>query len=448
MMRTTKRMMAVLLATLMLLGMTASLALAQGGDKVPLNILWRVKRSGTNDRMTSNNWNEAKNYTFEGATYYIPSYLTGASPLYRLIYSWDHMDSMTSGEGGYTTEGPLGYPYSSQVTGTEQIVRKWNTSNGDHALGPNWESLTGYTNESPGTAYAYPRYLNANYSLLSLTAGGVTAKSNLVCGGAIWEWTWNSVQFVNDKDYGREMQSAVFFLDGNSVQCNPTEAGDEWTATSTYGRRHGSPCYALYNNGSVQTSRSIPLEWLPQDHSGGEDTPVLWEDMRLGKDLTLNFNSMGAVARYTTYFYTPTDMTSTHIEVPTMYMRAAFNYFYNYDAVSQTLTRVYPGSGGSNPVLSTPSYGGVIISNSTGTQAVGCYGVAPASGGSATFFGLWDFSSQGGTGQYDSGCTKWSMVYGPTSISAGEHTYNAYICTGTLSSVQTYMNSLYSQGVY
>ena len=396
-----KRTLSILLAGLTLLSLSAGIALAgRGGDKIPLNILWRVSRAGTNDRMDSATWSEIASYTFEGATYYVPAGLvSGTQALYREYYSFDRMPSTVLGEGGYTTEGPIGYPFASAVAGTEPMRRKYNTTTGDHCLGPNWEALSGYTNENPGTAvYGYPRYLNANTSLLSLSAGGVTMSSNIVAGGAVWDWTWNGVQFVNDKDYGRQLQAAVFFKDESNVQCNPTEAGDEWTAQTTYGQRHGSPLISLYNSGNTQSSRCVPLEWLAQDHGGGQYQPVIWKQMILGKDVELNYNGMGPVAKYTTYFYTPTDLPSADIECPTMYLRAEFNYFYTYDAAAKTLKRVYPGTGGADPVLFYVNYGGVIISNPAGTQATACYGVSSSLGGSATLFGLWDFSSQGGTG--------------------------------------------------
>ena len=38
----------------------------------------------------------------------------------------------------------------------------------------------------------------------------MTVKSNLAVGCALWEWWWNGIQFVNDYDYGRQMQVAMY----------------------------------------------------------------------------------------------------------------------------------------------------------------------------------------------------------------------------------------------
>ena len=83
--------------------------------------------------------------------------------------------------------------------------------------------------QAPGSAVALKRMENApkpvRKSLLSLTAGGVTVKSNPAAGGTVWSWVWDGIEFINNWDFGREMQSALF--PGDAEGSNPTEAGDD-----------------------------------------------------------------------------------------------------------------------------------------------------------------------------------------------------------------------------
>src|SRR5579862_2842211 len=109
-------------------------------------------------------------------------------------------------------------------------------------------------------------------SLLSLTAGGVTVKSNPAAGGSVWSWVWNGIEFINTWDFGREMQAALFTSD--AMHSNPTEAGD------TYSRRAdriGSPVDSLSNRGNTQSSRAMPLEFNPQNFGGAAGEPVVWK---------------------------------------------------------------------------------------------------------------------------------------------------------------------------
>jgi len=89
------------------------------------------------------------------------------------------------------------------------------------------ESLSGYVPQAL-PAYGYPRYGNQAEVLLDLKAGGVTVESNAVAGGSVWRWFWNGMQFINHRDYGRQIQNAFYYLDptGNLNNYNPNEAGD------------------------------------------------------------------------------------------------------------------------------------------------------------------------------------------------------------------------------
>ena len=90
-------------------------------NPVVLNNLWRI--SFGSDYATTAGPAEMQQHASSGLLYYVPS--TPADPtgqqvqtLFRLLSPGgsDHMDSTIAGEGGYTTEGPLGYPWVAPST--------------------------------------------------------------------------------------------------------------------------------------------------------------------------------------------------------------------------------------------------------------------------------------------------------------------------------------------
>jgi hypothetical protein len=413
-------------------------------ETTSLNILWRLVPGG--HYMTSNSPNERNALPSNGAIFYVPSNnIFGTAPLYRLYLSpiGDHMDSLYPGEGGYYTEGILGYPYTTPdaLPGLHQFIRVDDGTYPYHATRSDTDSIPGYGNASGLSAWGFARPNTATLSLLSLSAGGVTIESNGVAGGALWTWTWNGTQFINTDDCGREIQSSVFYPTSSGTQ-NPTEAGDQFTSSNLLGeQRHYSIVTALSNSGSTQTSQSIPLDFNPQSFGGSQDHPAMYPGLRIGKQITLNYHNLGAVAQYVTTFHTPVNLQNAQIEIPTGYLQKNFNRYFTYDAYSQSLTEVT----GSLSSCSTDhnygftpasGYGGVIISDASGNNAMGVYGITTPMGGSVSYFALWNITCQN--------TSKWNAVFGPGTIPAGDNVYASWIMTGTLAYVQTLMNALYS----
>ncbi len=272
----------------------------------------------------------------------------------------------------------------------------------------------------------------------------MTIQSNAVAGGSLWSWVYNGTEFVNHYDYGREIQSDLFY--GSS---NPTEAGDKNSKpTRIVEDRHGSPNILLQNNGLIQSSRTIPLEWEPLNTGGTIDNPVLYKDITVGKNITLNWSNLGPVALYQTYLSLPVSVADAQLEVPTGYLNGNFNRYYQYDAVADSLVQVFPLSACSinRNIPFYPTYGGVIIADSSGTHAMGVFGSKPSVGGSVSYFTLWNFPCGPGAGttSADGNTSKWDAVYGPATIPAGVTTYNSWIVSGTLAEVEQRMHSVYS----
>jgi len=204
----------------------------------------------------------------------------------------------------------------------------------------------------------------------------------------------------------------------------------------------GSPTLNNQNSGSTQITFAIPLEWYPDPFGGGSTHPVIYPGILLGKYITLNYNNMGPVALYETVVYSDTAIPfPTHIEMPTGYMPATFNRYYRYDAQSETLTEVFPADcGGAGGWMAGSGYGGVIISETDGSAAMGVYGASTNNGGSVFVFSLYDLRSCGAT-------SKWNADAGfDGGFPAGSVTLRSYVASGTLNDVKTYMRQLYLSG--
>jgi hypothetical protein len=416
-----------------------------------LNPLYRVKIGGV-DSMTSASWSEQSNFPSDGLMFYAPgNNPAGTVPLYRLNQPSipDHMDSGAPGEGGYNTDGVLAWPWTSPNTvfGLSPIARVFNGQ--DHAIIRPGESLPGYNTTEGFGLWGYARYGNTAESLLTLTAGGVTIQSNAVAGGSLWNWTQRGTQYVNHPDFGREIQSALFYFGNNPTQ-NPTEAGDIYSTPGIApAHRHGSPLLVFQNSGNTQSTRAVPLEFTPDAFGGSPDQPVIYTGMWLGKDITLNYAGLGAVAQYTTVLFLPSALPNSSLEFPSGYLAPSFQRYYDYDAATATeRTAPVPACNGSLPSFKFPDdspysysgYGGVIIADTTGANAMGIYAVLKNVGGPASYFRLYDLHCVGGPS------AKWNVVT-EQAFSAGQTTYNSWIASGTLAEVESAMRQLYAMGV-
>jgi len=425
-----------------------------------LTPLWRVLVSG-NDYMTTASLTERAPYPSEGAYAYVPiASSANTVPMYRLsetsLVPPDHRDSSGPGTGIYSTNGILGYPFASAATGLSQLINVSNSH--DNATLNEGESKSGYSSRSPMPLWGYPRYNNNPTVLVPITSrsgtGALTFASNSVAGGAIWSWKWSGTEFVNTVDYGREIQAAIFYPGSDNKFHNPTEAGSGLSGPDlTAQDKQGSPIiYSRNTTASLHETRAIPLEWDPSSFGGGSANPVIYNQIQLGKSIYLDYlpeTATYSVAKYVTHVVLPSTLNGAQIEIPTGYLLSSFNTFYTYDAGASapSLNQVHPPQiqppqqcALTNSTGFTPAsgYGGVVISNSTGSLAMGVYGAMMQNGGSVFEFALFDFI-------YCYGASKWSAAYsGP--VSAGETTYNTYIVTGTLDGVRVGMSNLYQGG--
>ncbi len=319
-----------------------------------------------------------------------------------------------------------------------------------------------YARREPSAYYVPDGAAGNAYALFSgkdpvlglVSGGGIVAKSNLAAGCALWEWWWNGFQFINDYDYGRQVQVALYPAEGGSAL---GEAGDVYGIPSIgMEARHPSPCVAFSTQRSTSSPRQVtaaaPLEWCPEYYGGGPDHPIVYPAVRLGKALTLNWIGPDKVDRgwpvalFQTVIDSPAIQRAT-VEAPTGYLNAAFNTYYHYDPATRTLVqdvladiRAETARGRGYNVKAPAGPRAVILAAGTGraASAMGIYINDPNSG-----FVFYDGSGGSSTGQSGSNFVKWEVHY-DGSISAGGWKYNTWIMTDSVQNILQEMNRLYS----
>ena len=325
------------------------------------------------------------NYPYGSGCYaYVPfDPLSNTLPFYRLFNGSDHMDSPLAGEGAYTTEGVLGYPFTSAspFPGARGLVplERWYREGGWHGTTSQGHPLgLGFVREGPWpAAYGYARQpghwstfnnvqvTDGVWSTTSnqLSAAGITIAANPNWGGQLVKWEWNGIQFINNYDAGRQIQVGLFVsqnnvtdwslypgyirraVDPTSYFLAPTSGGD--------GQRNGSPCITLTNDtrnpsSPSQTSECLPLEFFGENYGGDENHPVVYRDMPVGRTVTLNCQPDGVdrnwpVAEFVSRVTLPNPVSGVAIQAPYAALRAAFRNFWKYDpGTDRQPVRVYP----------------------------------------------------------------------------------------------------------
>lgn len=439
-----------------------------------LQTLWRAKVTGSNDYFTSTDWAEVNGKNPEQLYYVIDDATAPRRGLYRVKTAADSMDqNSATPPPGYLLDKQIGHAFDLQnYPGLMGMNRLYNPTNGDHAMrGYGWSvngagavqrdavNLGGYNTEG-NLGYGYPRFGSSLTHYLTMTAGSVTVSSNLESGGAIYNWIHRGKQYVSYHDNGRQMQSAYFlqYFDNQTNTfglVNPTEAGDQGSLNQIGTRRHGSPLLSASNNvaTSVQSTMAIPLEWNKESFTGGgPDNPVIAPYMYEGKNLTMNFNNMGPVARFDTILAPIHGGAGAQVEIPTLYTTGDLETYLTYSAPTNTLANVsvpvHPANPNSVQFNASAGYGGVIISSSDSQHAIGIYGAKRNVGGSVDYFTLWNFTNVNNPDPTAFDTSKWSAVFGPDTMIAGlEYKFSAWVMSGTVAEVQNLMQSLYTQQI-
>jgi hypothetical protein len=449
---------------------------------------WVAPSPAGSERMCTNVPTEHPGGYFEGQIAYMadgPG--SGLVPLYRRFWAagGDHMETLSSTEGSpsYVSEGIQGYVWQAPPPGAAKLNRWYRPAPYDHAThNENEVPPTGYTLEGQ-MGWAFPRYGLTTEAFLPLAAGEVAIKSNWIAGGVVWDWTQGGFEYVNDADYGRSIQAAMWLDTSNFLDAiNPTEAGDRFAGSgSTPGWWHGSPIITAGNDvpTSTQITAAVPLQWDPTRISGGDpDHPYAWLGYKLGKEIQLNFNNgvsnMPRVAKYVTTVTLGEGQDDVLMEAPSLYAVAELNRYFVYDLSTDKATEMFmvecsyldnrwrydfhtcadlPPADRAHPCWTNA--GAAILASADLTHAIGIYGRHPSAGGSVNFFGLVDGSTwpviNGACGP-GTGQTGWqfslvdAMVGYIDHLPAGDSRYTTYIASGTLAQVKTDFRTLFQRG--
>lgn len=461
--------------TVFLLLMTSAGYAQMRTDNTALSVLYRVWIASKNDSMMTTNPAERAPGTFEGQMFYIPqNFYSGTHPLYRLFWEsplkFDHMDSLVPDEGGFFTEGIHGYPFDQQVVGdgTSPIHRWYNRTTGDHLTGFESESaLSGYNRELL-LGYGYQRFGNSGEKAVTIAGSQTKVRANLVAGGIVSELWWRGKQFVNNSDYGRQIQITVhpIGLDpygrSNSYY-NPTEGGDTHTWPNVVrdpALSHGSPLISYSKSRSVLQTHTKPLQWIPECCGGGINNPVLWNGT-FSKKVVLDFERRPNIIQWTSTINLPTpEPTGISAEVVTAYLNAEFSRFLMYNASTRKLTDMSdflktPGSG-IDPedhrtevnTLLRPDVGAGILATSDGHYALGIYyrrkHPSDGSNPNTSGFAFYNFNHSNYSDKYSGDASKIALVWRSNGgfFEAGSRSFTAYLCVGTLDRVISEINWL------
>lgn len=343
--------------------------------------------------------------------------------------------------GGFDTNSPQSMGgqtvWKGQLSGTSAL----RSSSAGVTFAPSG-SLVGYAFDKPAAT-----------RLLGIYNKGTMVVSNLSAGGATWEWSDSSgMQYLNHYDMGRELQGSFFMHRSDGQLVNPNEAGDLYGYPAIpQDQRHTSPtAYAKNLSASHQKTLAVPLEWWPEiiDPAGGPAHPVVYSDVRIGKDLQLNYNGWRNVARYDTLLQLPGAAQGASLEAPTAYLRPMFSNIVGYDAKTGATQSMAPRSLDTVGINWTPGsgWGAIIASDDGGRHAFAIYGVLQSQGGSITNFTAHDFRVNDGTGAGDFSSIK-LRAERMGDFPAGLTTSTAYIITGTLDSVKSQVAALAANGV-
>jgi len=261
-----------------------------------------------------------------------------AASLYRLYAASvdNHMDSGATSEGGYTLDANLSsHVWSTAGPGMVGLNRYYGRTQPDDqptglatdvALFDAWNyGVVG------GYGFGYPRYGSQHQVYVTVptayegtdpaaVSNQMVIKSNKAAGGIVAQLWYNGFQFLNNFDYGRQLQIGLFKEVAWTPYDNPTEGGDHWSgpigcppngAPPNYlrncGQSHGSPLLDFVATGTYLRTEVHPLDFIPERISpswGGIDRPVMWAG-KFKKEVTTNFLGDPQIAQWKAFVTIP-----------------------------------------------------------------------------------------------------------------------------------------------
>ncbi len=252
--------------------------------------------------------------------------------------------------------------------------------------------------------------------------------------GAINSLTWNGREFINARDHGRELQSALN-LDGPAETYNPTEGGSraDGTGTGTTSRL----LYARASGDAMQTINQMAFWLAPGEKSGPNPA---WNKTRLSeflltKTVRIGYRDMPNVIPYEVEFSMPVGErhTAATIEAVTGYMPPEFDQYFQVNPVTWALEPLpHTHAEGANPL---------VFAVKGGAYAMGIYAPPQTRQGmDPPAYGWWYFDREQ--------VAKWNCVFRlrqAEGIDPGLLAFRMFVIVGDVATVQEAMRRLWAE---
>jgi hypothetical protein len=234
------------------------------------------------------------------------------------------------------------------------------------------------------------------------------------------------MEFIDNSDHGRELQSASSF-EGRGECYNPTEAGSLKDGNGETSASHVERLFVQGRSFETVTRMAFwvgPGETSPGCHGAISRVPRPLSDHILKKKITIGADNMPNAIAHDITFVVPTPHSQGVFEALTGYMNPAFSTFWTLDPSTATLRPLDHQAG----EQTLP----VIFSTADKTHAMGVY--CPGRiGGQGPTYGRFDF----GNGHHPT--VKWNAVYRLKDVPAGEYQFQCVTFVGTLDDARTAM---------
>ena len=280
---------------------------------------------------------------------------------------------------------------------------------GDHTCALSHYLTSGWVQKRLGVAVDGSKYLRWT---LADAQQGLYVSGSARTAGAIDSVVWNSVEFINACDHGRELQVAVT-LDGHGECYNPTEAGSNRDLRgSFFSSTSQLISITSGNNAALETSVN-PAFWLAPGEKEAQPSAgcsvalntVLTSTYTTTKSVTFVPGVPGALLYNFTTVIADAVSSMLQVEAPTAYLTKEFTSFYAADTSTGALAPLDPSQ--FSPCSGIAANRPIVISRPDGSAAMGACTAPPQdSSTKLTYFGC-NFAQ---LTPFDNGTTKWSIV--------------------------------------
>lgn len=390
------------------------------------------------------------------------------SKIYRYYNSGAKVlkDEVADPGTGWIPQLYLGEVYNQLQSGTVAVQLHTNSA-GKCVTLLEGDSKSGYTLFKT-LGYAYPRYGTNGISFYTLSKGGVDWKFNKASGGSLWHVVYDDFQFINNHDFGRQIQcGAQWDLKVGYNETNRFAVAESGMGSVIYGAvfsnaltRMGSPLQYCYTNSlGILLTKTSPLEnWESNcigEYGGSGLEPVLYQDLYFRKEISVGILGRDRVMCWKQVFSVPDSFTVNNPNLTWMHngiaatcLKATVTNLWVYNAADGSLTNKTERwwNGGTNTQFADYHITGkCIIMGSDTNHCFGMMAKDTEDGGSVEYWMGYYWKTLGDlTNNGEFGNNTVTMIgYNSEPWRSGENNYYAYLIVGTLSSVTNDAQKLY-----